>query len=118
MKANIFILLCFLKLSVFAQSDDSVRQDTSSVIVPAAFSPNGDGMEDVLYIKTYNITNYVFELFDRWGELVYKTQDANAGWNGRNKKDKLNDRGAYYYRVNYLDSNKKPQLKTGYLTLK
>jgi|GEM_PF-6839260 len=118
MPLRFFILLCFLKFSAFAQSEETMPQDSSSIVVPKAFSPNGDGMEDVLYIKTNYITNYTFELFDRWGELIYKTKDANAGWNGRNKKDKLYDKGAYYYKFNYTDINKKPQLKTGYIDLK
>ncbi|HXD93619.1 MAG TPA: gliding motility-associated C-terminal domain-containing protein [Bacteroidia bacterium] len=118
MAARIFILFVFLKFAAFAQNEEPLLRDTSSIIIPAAFSPNSDGFEDVLYIKTYYITNYTFQLFDRWGELIYETTDANAGWNGRNKKDKLYDKGAYYYVINYQDSYKKPQRKTGTVELK
>jgi gliding motility-associated-like protein len=55
----------------------------SSVYVPNAFTPNNDRKNDVLkpaYIGIKKLHNY--SLYDRWGELVFKTTDMSKGWDG------------------------------------
>ena len=56
------------------------------VFVPNAFSPNGDGVNDDLrpYFKMDNIKigNYDFRLFNRWGSLVFASQNLNEAWDG------------------------------------
>ncbi|MBN9296498.1 MAG: PKD domain-containing protein [Filimonas sp.] len=60
----------------------------SSVFIPDAFTPNGDGKNDVFYIMGYGIQSIKnFSVFDRWGKMVFHKQncnanDRNAGWNG------------------------------------
>ena len=51
--------------------------------IPNAFTPaNGDGMNDIFKPKVIGVTDYVFMIFNRWGEQIYKTNDTEAGWNG------------------------------------
>ena len=52
--------------------------------VPNAFTPQGDGRNDEFkpYIGA-DVTEYVFELFNRWGEKVFSSNDPQKGWNGR-----------------------------------
>ena len=51
--------------------------------IPNAFTPgNGDGMNDIFKPKVIGVTDYIFMIFNRWGELIYKTNDTEAGWNG------------------------------------
>ena len=52
------------------------------VWVPSAFSPNGDGQNDVLYVRGQCIETVEFKVFNRWGELVFKTDDPAIGWDG------------------------------------
>ncbi len=56
------------------------------VFVPNAFSPNGDGFNDVLrpFFKTdfIKIENYDFRLFNRWGSLVFASHNPNDAWDG------------------------------------
>lgn len=51
--------------------------------IPNAFTPaNGDGMNDIFKPKVIGVTDYVFMIFNRWGDQIYKTNDTEAGWNG------------------------------------
>jgi len=54
----------------------------SGIGVPNAFSPNGDSSNDILYVRGYNIDWVNFKLFNRWGELVFETEDISIGWDG------------------------------------
>ena len=53
-----------------------------TVYVPNAFTPNLDQQNEWLYVRGNFITELDFKVFDRWGELVFETQDQSVGWNG------------------------------------
>jgi gliding motility-associated-like protein len=55
------------------------------VDVPTGFSPNGDGSNDVLYVRGYSIETMNFKIFNRWGELIFESTDQNKGWDGTYK---------------------------------
>lgn len=55
------------------------------VDVANAFSPNGDGQNDVIYVKGYGIEELEFRIYNRWGELVFETNDISTGWDGTYK---------------------------------
>ncbi|MBS1742396.1 MAG: gliding motility-associated C-terminal domain-containing protein, partial [Bacteroidetes bacterium] len=51
--------------------------------VPSAFTPNGDGLNDIFRPTAVGIAKLeYFSIFNRWGELVYETHDINQGWDG------------------------------------
>lgn len=52
------------------------------IYVPNAFSPNGDGENDIMYVRGELIEGMVFRIFDRWGEMVFESTDRNYGWDG------------------------------------
>ncbi|MEL6534100.1 MAG: PKD domain-containing protein [Bacteroidota bacterium] len=52
------------------------------VTFPNAFTPNGDGLNDVLLPQGQYFINYRAEIFNRWGELVFVTENADEGWDG------------------------------------
>lgn len=68
------------------QSLDSVHVvviPKTDVIIPNAFTPNGDGVNDLMHIITFkDVTLTSFTIYDRWGQMVYQTNDINAGWDG------------------------------------
>ncbi|OFX20540.1 MAG: hypothetical protein A2033_01100 [Bacteroidetes bacterium GWA2_31_9] len=65
--------------------------------VPSAFSPNEDGINDVLYAIGKNVENINFIIFDRWGEKVFQSTDLSIGWNGAYKGNKLESDVFMYY---------------------
>jgi adhesin/invasin len=63
-----------------------VRFAGINIYVPRVFSPNGDGTNDVLKPILVGIANFhYFSVYNRWGNLIFTTQDPNAGWDGRFK---------------------------------
>jgi gliding motility-associated-like protein len=52
------------------------------VYIPNAFSPNGDGDNDILYVRSKLIDQMIFRIFDRWGELVFESTSRADGWDG------------------------------------
>ena len=65
--------------------------------IPTAFSPNEDGENDIecIYSGTC-LSPMLFKIFDRWGEVVFKTKDPTGCWDGR-YKGKLMTTGIFYY---------------------
>ncbi len=60
------------------------------VYVPNAFSPDGDGQNDVLFAQTGSVQTLLgFQIYNRWGELVFETRDFTQGWDGRYKGQAL-----------------------------
>ncbi|MBZ0206681.1 MAG: gliding motility-associated C-terminal domain-containing protein [Flavobacteriales bacterium] len=55
------------------------------IFVPDAFTPNGDGNNDLLLVRGRHITDLDFKVFDRWGEVVFATTDQSKGWDGSYK---------------------------------
>ena len=57
-----------------------------SFYVPSAFTPNGDGLNDVWKPVGSGLNGAKYEMivFDRWGQLVFKTNDLEIGWDGKN----------------------------------
>ncbi len=53
------------------------------VFVPSAFSPNGDGKNDNFNIGTQNIVDFKINIYNRWGENVYLSDDPDFKWDGR-----------------------------------
>ncbi len=55
------------------------------IYIPNAFTPNGDGKNDVLYLRGEYIDEMDLKIFDRWGELVFETDKPSVGWDGTYK---------------------------------
>ncbi len=68
--------------------------------LPKAFTPNGDGENDIFFIESNNVNEVDFKIFNRWGNLVFSTQDLSEGWDGRyNGKLQNPDTYTYYIRA-------------------
>ena len=50
--------------------------------VPSAFSPNGDGINDILFVRGYGLAAINLVVYNRYGEVVFETTDQNIGWDG------------------------------------
>ncbi|MBK7040275.1 MAG: gliding motility-associated C-terminal domain-containing protein [Bacteroidetes bacterium] len=71
------------------------------VFVPNAFSPNGDGNNDIFRVTTSSGIELIqFEVFDRWGKRIWSTNDFRSGWDG-NDRGEACDMNTYYYIFRY-----------------
>lgn len=67
--------------------------------LPTTFTPNGDGVNDIIYVKGWGIkTLESFEIYNRWGELIFKTNNVDEGWDGYYKGE-LQNNDVYAYKV-------------------
>jgi gliding motility-associated-like protein len=66
--------------------------------VPNVFTPNDDGINDILYVSGLCIiNNFQLSIYDRWGVQMYSTTQRHNGWDGRNTAGKPAPDGVYYY---------------------
>ncbi len=71
-----------------ATPDSSFSNETcinypSKILIPTAFTPNGDLLNDTLFINGAGLKAYDFRVYDRWGKCVFQSTDITEGWNGR-----------------------------------
>ena len=67
------------------------------VWVPNVFSPNGDGVNDILYVRGKSIESFEFVIYDRWGEKIFSTNNLDIGWDGTFRGKKMNKAVFVYY---------------------
>ncbi|MCA0429923.1 MAG: gliding motility-associated C-terminal domain-containing protein [Bacteroidetes bacterium] len=87
------------------------------IYIPNTFTPNGDGKNDEFKVFAYSVQPDVkMEIFDRWGEKLFSSEDINKGWDG---KYKGNDCKAdtYIYKVSYKGIDNKVVNKTGHVSI-
>lgn len=86
--------------------------------VPNAFTPNDDGINDTFIGKGMFVASIEMLIFDRWGTLVYRTDDLNKPWNGTiNNGSEIAKQDVYIYSINVIDfKNTKHKFK-GMITL-
>jgi trimeric autotransporter adhesin len=66
------------------------------VFVPNSFSPNGDGLNDVLQVYGYVVKEMQFQVFNQWGQKIHESRDQKRAWDGSHK-GKLQPSGVYLY---------------------
>ena len=73
--------------------------DENPLFIPDAFSPNGDGLNEILFVRGNAVEEIKFHVYNRWGEKVFETTSLNKGWDGTYRGMPQNT-GVYVY---YLD---------------
>jgi gliding motility-associated-like protein len=96
-------------------SEPPLGTPEDEVAVPSAFSPNGDGNNDLLSVLG-SITDIDFAIYNRWGQLVFRTNDRAKGWDGKFNGVDLNP-GVFAYRLSGKDLEGKLIERKGNITL-
>ncbi|WP_124635736.1 gliding motility-associated C-terminal domain-containing protein [Taibaiella sp. KBW10] len=88
-----------------------LRSYKKDVFMPNAFSPNGDGRNDVFYPnlaidRAYNLID--FKIFNKWGQVLFATDNAQKGWDGT-FKGQVQGQGVYFYTlaIVFMDGSRK-----------
>ena len=79
------------------------------IFVPTAFSPNNDGINDFFYISSSNVLGIKFSIFDRWGEILFETNNPAFIWDGKYKGEAL-PIGVYHWMANFTGINKESRI--------
>ena len=103
--------------------------DGGNVIVPNAFSPNPEGPSstgnisegavnnDIFFPKVSgNLSNFQLLIFNRWGELLFESQDENIGWDGYYRGE-LSKQDVYVYRLEITFASGRTEVLTGDISL-
>ncbi|PUZ27441.1 PKD domain-containing protein [Chitinophaga costaii] len=100
------------------QDDINIRfMNGPNIYVPNAFSPNGDGKNDIFRPLPVGILQIqYFSIYDRWGNEMFSTNEYMKGWDGTFHGQVAN-MGTYVWMVRGLDQNKKIVMEKGTVTL-
>ncbi len=99
------------------QTTVKVLPDEKSVFIPNIFTPNNDGLNEGLYVRSIRIATMDFRIFDRWGKEVFYTNDQNIPWTGKDKSGKDLATGVYVYLLETVFNNGKERVFQGNITL-
>lgn len=99
------------------EPDTTVVEETEPNVLylPNAFTPNDDGKNTVflpVFSHPEDIESYSMEIYNRWGTLVFRTEEPTFGWDGANAPE-----GVYVAVVQYNSRGGKPKTATGSVTL-
>lgn len=106
---------CIAKDSVFIQIN-YLPCNKENIYIPNAFTPNGDGINDVFYVRSNILKNIHLEIYDRWGNKVFETDNITDGWDGTYKGQPATPDSYGYFIKGECIQNEKITLK-GNVTL-
>lgn len=111
---------CLIAMTNFGCYDTICKNVSAKIVpiidVPTAFTPNGDGINDKIFIRSFGVTNLTWKIYNRWGKLVFETKNINQGWDGRfNGAPQPTE--VYHYILEASFSDKSVVQKKGDITL-
>ncbi|MBL7730500.1 MAG: gliding motility-associated C-terminal domain-containing protein [Chitinophagaceae bacterium] len=78
-------------------------EDNCYLAVPTAFTPNNDGRNDYLYpVNAWKVTDLIFRIYSRGGQLVFESRDRSGKWNGKVGSEEQPS-GTYVWTLDYTD---------------
>ncbi len=87
------------------------------VYIPSAFDPNGVNKIFIPVGVFVGVTGYDFCIFNRWGNLIFETNDPAIGWNGKDGGSRAVQEGLYFYLITYTSSRGEYFQRKGSVTL-
>ena len=95
----------------------TIRIESDGVVdMPTAFTPNGDGINDLFSIAGFGFQSVQFRIFNRWGELVFETDNPDQGWDGT-FRGVLQEMDVYTWTLKVVFANRRTENLQGNLTL-
>lgn len=89
----------------------------SFISMPESFTPNGDGVNDIIYVKGWFLEELIeYKIFNRWGELIFTTNDLDKGWDGT-FNGRIQKSDVYIYRIKARGVDGNTLQKEGYVNL-
>ncbi len=79
-----------------------IRKCDNSFFIPNTFTPDGNGINDLFHAKAENIEAFNMKIFDRWGNLIFESNNINKGWDGNYKGNNC-QMDVYVWSIEYND---------------
>ena len=92
-------------------------EEDYSIYVPNAFSPNADGKNEIFKPAGEGILAYELYIFDRWGMLVFQSDDLNKGWDGTNHAGNIAQQDIYVWKIDLRNFKNQRKSLTGTVSL-
>ncbi|MDA0930701.1 MAG: choice-of-anchor L domain-containing protein [Bacteroidetes bacterium] len=93
-------------------------KDETSIYIPNAFTPNGDGLNELFTAYGVNWRTFQMWIFDRWGKELYFSNNPEKGWNGLDPTTgEVMAQGVYVYRIRIVDNSNRPKVFLGHVNL-
>lgn len=90
--------------------------DSLGLFIPTAFTPNGDAINDIFFVRGESIVSLDLAICNQWGELVFQTSDPTEGWLG-DFRGKEAQQGTYTYVANVILTSGQKERIAGHITL-
>ncbi len=109
------------KNEVVSLSNEVEIIPAATFYIPSAFTPNGDGLNETFGPKGEGITEFNMQVFDRWGNLIFESNNLKIQWDGYHHEEKA-PTGTYVYKITakgqgYNGGSQKLINETGTVTL-
>ncbi|MCW3071501.1 MAG: hypothetical protein JWO44_1391 [Bacteroidetes bacterium] len=89
-----------------------------TIYIPNAFSPNGSGLNDEFFVKGENVDKFEMMIYDRWGNLVFRSENMNDHWKGTVKGgSEIAQEDVYVYIINLKDKVGERHQYIGHVTI-
>lgn len=108
--------VCQLSANSASVTGRTTNPQGNNIFVPNAFTPNGDGKNDVLYVYSTNIKTMTLTIVDQYGEIIFRSNSQASGWDGTYKGSKQ-PVGVYMYMVEAVMNDGTTVKKNGSVTL-
>lgn len=79
-----------------------------TMYIPSAFTPNGDGINDFFGVKAEGLKEFKMEIYNRWGEIVFMSDDITELWDGTYEGKAITSTDVYVYQVKAIGKNNDP----------
>lgn len=90
--------------------------DEFYLYVPNSFTPDGDQFNNTFKVSSINVNKFNIKIFNRWGELLFESNDKNFEWDGTHNGETVPD-GTYVWKLFYLSINEDEETITGHVTV-
>lgn len=94
----------------------SIMDYNVKIAIPKAFTPDGDGINDQIQVYTKGLKEYELLIFNRWGQVIFESKDANQAWDGTFNNIEL-EVETYTYIIRALSENNENILQKGQIQL-
>ena len=101
---------------IFSYSNIVTTRLNTEMYLPTAFTPDGNNLNDIFSAKGPSVFNFKMEIYNRWGNLIFVTNDNLSGWDGMIGGEKATE-GTYIFKIFFEDGEGRKFDQSGAFTL-